>query len=449
MHRGCGVPRLVVSSFTGKAGKTVALLSLYNALTKAGRKVSLFKVGPDFIDPSYHQALSGRPSRNLDHLLMGEKVVDRFCAHSEGSDISLVEGVHGLYDSFDGASEEGSTAQIAKLLRAPVLLVINGGRVNRTAAAMALGLRAFDREVNLVGAFLTEVAEGKAEKITGALASVGVPVLGVLYKSQPIAETMKYRHLGLVHMEERDDGVLDALSSARSTIDPARVFDMASEHSVPLEYTVTEEEDGPPPPKPKIGIAYGRTFSFNYPETVEEASRLGELRLFDPEKDQSVDADIIIMGGGFPEIYAEGLEKNRPMKSFIKRFVEKGRPLYAECGGLEYLGTKLEYRGTEYDMAGIFDAKGTLHERPMGHGYVWGKLEKDTVIGDEGLELKGHEFHYVEIKTREETALRYSRGRGIGGRDGLTYKSAYAQFMHIHPVTYNFVRKLTEASKTV
>lgn len=449
MRRSCDVPRLVISSYKGKAGKTVATLELYDRLTKAGYKVSLFKVGPDFIDPSYHEALSGKPSRNLDHILMGEKVVERFCVHSRGSDVALVEGVHGLYDSPDGISEEGSTAQVAKLLKAPVLLVINGERVNRTAAAMTLGLRAFDPEVRFAGAFLTEVAEGKAEKMKASLAAVGVRVLGVLYKSESIAETMRYRHLGLVHMHERDTQVLGAIASASSDVDAPEVLTMAAEGSEPLKYSVDEGQPDPRGPRPRIGMAYGRTFSFNYPETVEEASKLGRLVLFDPEKDQTVDADVIIMGGGFPEVYAEGLEKNKPMKAFIRSFVEKGRPLYAECGGLMYLARSIEYRGSEHEMAGVFDARGTVHDRPVGHGYAWGRLERDTVIGHEGLELKGHEFHYTELRTTQETTFRYARGRGIDGRDGLTYRNVYAHFMHIHPVTYNFVRRIVAASESV
>ena len=342
MRKSSNIPRLVVSSYKGKAGKTAATLSLYSTLTKAGYRVSMFKVGPDFIDPSYHEALSGKPSRNLDHFLMGEKVVERFCAFSEGSDVAIIEGVHGLYDSMDGYSEEGSTAQIAKLLKAPVLVVVDGERVNRTAAAIALGLRAFDPKVRIAGTFLTDVTDKQAEKLSKALDGAESPVLGTLYKNQPVAEAMRYRHLGLIHMQESDDSVLNAISAARSNIDAARVFAMAKEASETLEYepSVKQEE---PLAKPKIGIARGRAFSFYYPETIEEATRLGDVRFFDPETDQGVDADIIIMGGGFPEVYGDTLERNRPMKSSVKGFVERGGILYAECGGLIYLSSRLSY----------------------------------------------------------------------------------------------------------
>ena len=443
MRKSCEVPRLVIASYRGKAGKTTVALALYDSLARAGYKVSMFKVGPDFIDPSYHQAVSGRPGRNLDHFLMGEKVTERFCAYSAGSDLALIEGVHSLYDSMDGRSEEGSTAQIAKVLKAPVLLVVNGERVNRTAAAIALGLRAFDPEVKIGGAFLTDVIEGQAEKIADALEGVGMRVVGTLYKSDRIAEAMQYRHLGLVHMQERESSVLNAMASATSTVDAAGVLAMAQE-AAPLEYTVAGEPEAPPTSRPKIGIARSRVFSFNYPETIEEATLLGDVRFFDPETDPEVDADVIVMGGGFPEVYAEALEKNRPMKSFIRTFVEGGGILYAECGGLAYLSSKLDYRGAEYDMAGIFDAKGVLRSSPVGHGYVWGRLERDTLLGRAGVELRGHEFHYTELQTSLGTAFRYDRGRGINGRDGLTYKNVYAHFMHIHPVTYNHVRRLVE-----
>ena len=441
MTKRCDVPRLVISSYRGKAGKTTVALSLYNSLTKAGLRVCMFKVGPDFIDPSYHEAISGRPSRNLDHFLMGEKVVERFCAYSEGSDLAIVEGVHGLYDSMDGYSEEGSTAQVAKLLKAPVVVVFDGERVNRTAAAVALGLRAFDPGVRLAGAFLTDVTDQQAEKMSRALGGAGVQVLGTLYKSQPVAETMRYRHLGLVHMQEGGSSLLSAITAARSNIDVGRVHAVAKEASEPLAYEPRGEQEAPLA-RPRIGIASGRAFSFYYPETIEEATRLGEVTFFDPENDSGADADIMIMGGGFPEIYAEALERNRPMKSSLKAFVERGGILYAECGGLIYLSSRLSYKGTEYDMAGIFDATGMFHDRRVGHGYVWGRLEKDTLLGRKGVELKGHEFHYTELRTNLDTAFRYDRGRGIEGRDGLTYKNVYAHFMHIHPATYNVLGKL-------
>ena len=443
MRKSCDIPRLVVSSYKGKAGKTAVTLSLYDSLTKAGHRVSLFKVGPDFIDPSYHGAISGRPSRNLDHFLMGGKVVERFCTYSEGSDLAIIEGVHGLYDSMDGYSEEGSTAQIAKLLKAPVLAVVDGGRINRTAAAIVLGLGAFDPGVKFAGAFLTDVTDGQAEKIRRALEGAGIPVLGTLYRSQSIAETMRYRHLGLVHTQESDGSVLSAVTAARSDINPSGVFAMAKEASGPLEYEPSGKQDAPIV-RPRIGIARGRAFSFYYPETIEEATRLGDVRFFDPETDQGVDADIMIMGGGFPEIYAATLERNKPMRSYVRGFVERGGIVYAECGGLMYLSSKLSYKGTEHDMVGIFDAVGTFHDRRVGHGYVWGKLEKDTLLGQKGGELKGHEFHYMELRTKLDTAFKYDRGVGINGRDGLTYKNVYAHFMHIHPVTSNVVEKLVE-----
>ena len=447
MRKSCDVPRFVVASYQGKAGKTTVTLSLYASLVRTGKRVSLFKIGPDFIDPSYHSALSGRPSRNLDHFLMGAKATERFCEFSEGSDLAIIEGVHGLYDSMDGSSEEGSTAQMAKELGAPILLIINGERTNRTAAAIVLGLKSFDEKVKIGGAFLTNVGDTQADKLRKSLELVGVPVMGVLYRSRSILETMQYRHLGLVHMQEREKQVLDAVTGARAEIDAPRVLEMASGFSRPLGYEPRGEPWEPLSVRPRIGIAGGRAFSFNYPETVERATQLGDVRIFDPEADGGVDADLIIMGGGFPEVYAEGLERNKPMKTFIRGFVEGGGVLYAECGGLAYLSNRISYKGVEHDMVGVFDAVGELHDSRVGHGYVWGRLERDTPLGRRGTELKGHEFHFTELRTRLEPALRYERGRGIGGRDGLTYRNAYAQFMHLHPATYDFVGELVRSAR--
>jgi hydrogenobyrinic acid a,c-diamide synthase (glutamine-hydrolysing) (EC 6.3.5.9)/cobyrinate a,c-diamide synthase (EC 6.3.5.-) len=195
-------PRLIISSYKGKSGKTIATMAIANALIRAGFTVSMFKVGPDYIDPSLHGLITGSPSRNLDYVLMGSGVLERLYRYSMVSDIALIEGVAGLYDSVDGSSELGSTAQLAKLTKTPVLLVINGERINRTARAIIRGLRQFDPEVKIIGAILTNIASRQVDKLTRIVEEEGLPVVGAIPRSEDIEESFSYRHLGLRHAKE-------------------------------------------------------------------------------------------------------------------------------------------------------------------------------------------------------------------------------------------------------
>jgi cobyrinic acid a,c-diamide synthase len=440
----CETPRLIVSSYKGKNGKTLASIALARSLIAHGYRVSMFKVGPDYIDPSYHAAVTGEPSRNLDKILMGNKVVERFCRYSSGSDMAIIEGVAGLYDSPDGESEEGSTAQMAKLLKAPVVIVINGERINRTAGALIKGLRDFDSKVKIAGVILTNVVGSQEQKIRKAVESEGVEVIGTIKRDRTLEKIMAYRHLGLVHANETGrDAITLASSLASQNIDAERVLKLAKERSDPLGFQATEREK-PSMKKLKIAIALGRAFSFYYPETIEFASEVGDVKFVDPEKDAYVDADMLIIGGGFPEVYAEQLEKNKPFMKSVKDHVEKGKLFYGECGGLIYLADAIAYMGSEYRMSGVIDAYAVVMNEPVGHGYVTGEVIKDNIIASKGTILKGHEFHYTKMimKNREIFSLKYLKGNGIEGFDGVYIKNAYASFMHIHPETYNFLNKM-------
>ncbi len=315
------VPRLVVSSYKGKNGKTTATLALAYALIKARFRVSLFKVGPDYIDPSYHSVIVNAPSRNLDYVLMGDKVVTRFYRYSLNSDIAIIEGVSGgLYDSVDGISEVGSTAQIAKLLRAPVVLVINGGeRINRTVRAIIRGgLRDFDREVKIVGAIVTNTTQRQVDKLRIAVESEGLEFLGYIPRSDDLEDVMQYRHLGLIHAEEiNKQRLINVFNEASSFIDVNKVIKVAKEYSEPLD---VRDDVGPESFKVvsselRVGILSGRAFTFYYPETIERIqSFTSNIKFIDPEVDQGLgDIDLLLIGGGFPEVYGEYLERNRAL----------------------------------------------------------------------------------------------------------------------------------------
>jgi len=439
------VPRLIISSYKGKNGKTIATLAIASALIKRGINVSMFKVGPDFIDPSYHEAICGEPGRNLDHVLMKDKVLERYHRFSRGKQIAIIEGMAGLYDSPDGITEEGSTAQMAKILKSPVVIVINGDRINRTAGAILMGLKEFDSNIKLKGVVLTNVVPQQLDKLSKIVKGEGLELIGYITKDSVFEETMNYRHLGLEHAKEKEPGTIKKAFSERSiSIDTDKVMKIAYENSEDLTIRPSKEivfkNSGI-----TIGIITGRAFTFYYPETIEIATRLGNIKFLDPENDQSAQVDLILIGGGFPEIYSRELEKNKPFRSFIKKFVEDGGYLYAECGGLMYLTDLIVYRGMEFKMAGVLDAISIMMERPVGHGYARAITLRDTILAARGTVLLGHEFHYSKIvlRSKYDLAIRYEKGAGVNGMDGFTVNNSYAHFMHIHPVTYDYISAIT------
>jgi cobyrinic acid a,c-diamide synthase len=435
-------PRLIIASYKGKVGKTTATLAIAMALIKAGYKVSMFKVGPDFIDPSYHTALTGELSRNLDYILMGsEGIIRRFYRYSRDSNIAVIEGVSGLYDSVDGITEDGSTAQVAKLLRAPVILVINGERINRTVRALIRGLRDFDPEVKIMGAVLTNINQRQVDKLSRAVEDEGLEFVGFIPRSDDVEELMQYRHLGLVHAREMDKvRIISVINEVSKYIDVNKLVSIAKE-SEPIAFEQDNVNTGNAYSRSiKIGVVLGRAFTFYYPETIEKAQEIGYVKFLDPEIDQEIgNLDLVIIGGGFPEIYGQYLEKNRAFRSDLRRFIDRGGYVYAECGGLMYLTSSIVYNNEEYEMVGAIDAVTIMHRKPVWYGYATAKIIRNTPIGDSGTILKGHEFHYSSIilRGRYEMAIRYERGAGINGLDGILVNNAYAHYLHIHPETYD------------
>jgi len=434
------------------SGKTIISLALMYGLQKRGLSVAPFKIGPDYIDPSYHAAAAGRPSRNLDVVLMGERgVVERFVQYSAGADVAVIEGVLGLYDSVDGVSELGSTAQVAKLLKAPVVLVLNGERINRTLRAIVRGLKAFDPGVQIPGVVLTNVTERQAAKLVKSLPEEGVEVLGVVPKSSKIAEVFSYRHLGLTPVKERSDQptVFDVVERhVLPHIDLDRVLEVAKAAG-DLEWAEASLPSPPVEGRCRIGIFFDRAFTFYYPEVFEEAKSLGSVEFINALNDVDLpDVDVIFIGGGFPEIFAADLAKNKPLFSALRRYAESGGRLYAECGGLMYLTSSIVIDGEEYEMADVIDGVTIMLKRPVGKGYVWGKVVGRTPIAPLGAGIKGHEFHYSKLvlKERLETAIKLERGVGIGGGlDGIVKGNLHAQYTHIHPYTYSVLAALCKS----
>ena len=442
------VPRIVVASSKGRGGKTLATLAIIAALRHQGLRVAAFKNGPDFIDPSHHAAVLGEPSRTLDLMLMGPRAIERFYRYSSGHDIAVVEGNHGLYDSVDGRTELGSTAELAKALGAPVVLVVDGERANRTIGALVRGLCVFDPDVRIVGALLTNVVPRQFDRLRAIVGAEGLPVVGILPRDEEVAEAMPYRHLGLVPPAEGTSPRLVELVRERFApkVDVERLRALAQAGSVPVPLRLPAEGPRPGRGSARIGFLGGRPFTFYYPEMVERARELGEVRFIDPERDGALPPlDPLVIGGGFPETYAESLERNGPFRASVRQYAEGGGRIYAECGGLMYLTRSIVTFQGEYEMVGVIAGRTVQERRPVAHGYSTARVVRDTPIAPRGTVLKGHEFHYSRVELAEpyDLALEYEVGTGLSeGRDGIQLGQVYAQYLHLHPTTYSVLDAL-------
>ena len=439
-------PRLVVAALRGGAGKTTLSLSMAAAWKKRGRKVIPFKKGPDYIDAAWLSLAAGQPCHNLDTFLMGrQQVLLSFFQNAAPGSLSLVEGNRGL---FDGMDVEGShsTAELAKLLRAPVVLVIDCDKVTRTAAAMILGCQQLDPDVEIKGVILNRVAGSRHEKILqiSIEQSCNLPILGVVPRMEdfPFPE----RHLGLTppleHLEvQRALG--QALDIAENYLDLNRLWEISEEAS-PILPPSAEGKDrahrskkiaGPP----TIGVVKDSAFQFYYPENLEALSDRG-AQLVEVSAVQGGELpriDALYIGGGFPETHAQPLAENMAFRNSLREAIESGLPVYAECGGLIYLGESLTIKGQNYPMVGALPVAFRMEKRPQGHGYTLLEVEKENPFFPVGSILKGHEFHYSRILRLREGeahfAYRVKRGVGIDGtRDGLCRKNVLATYSHLH-----------------
>jgi cobyrinic acid a,c-diamide synthase len=436
-------PRIVISGLSGGSGKTVVTLGLIELYRRNGLAVAPFKKGPDYIDVSWHALSAGRPSYNLDTFLMqSADILSNFESQTRLADIAIVEGNRGLYDGMDNRGTH-STAELAKLLDAPALLVVNCTKSTRTIAAIVLGCKMMDPHLNLAGVILNQVANIRQESIIRAAVEqeAGVPVVGAVprVRDLPFSE----RHLGLLPPEEhpRAKLALERLHEAMvQNLDADRIFAIASS-APPLTpaadtgiSTVPKTGD-----RPRIGVFRDSAFTFYYPDNLDALERHG-ARLVEISGLRDVElphVDALYIGGGFPETHAHELAKNESLRASIRREVEDGLPVYAECGGLIYLGEAVEFGGKRFPMAGVFPVTFSIKEKPQGHGYVVVEVDRPNPFFPVGTILKGHEFHYAAVQEYNsaavETAFLVKRGYGFDcGRDGLCYKNSFASFCHIH-----------------
>jgi cobyrinic acid a,c-diamide synthase len=401
------------------------------ALAAKGYEVAPFKVGPDFIDPSYHALAAGRPGRNLDAFLSGPDLIGPLFAHgSRGAEVAVIEGVMGLFDGKSGGGEMASTAHVAKLLDAPVVLVVDARAMARSAAAMVHGYATFDPEVRVAGIVLNRVGSDTHERmLREALKPLGIPVVGVLRRDADISTPD--RHLGLVPAVERREEarrMLDSLGSVVSgSCDLEAILRLAATAG-PIHEEPWSAEASETGPGVRISVAAGPSFSFLYRENVELLEGVGaEVVTFDPTSDEAVPTgtDALYIGGGFPETYAAALSANEPMRESVREFAASGRPVVAECGGLLYLSRELDGQ----PMCGVLDVEARMTGR-LKLGYREARALTDSPLVERGATVHGHEFHYsgVEPSAGANPAWEMS-GHGV---EGFVVGGVHTSYLHTH-----------------
>ncbi len=402
MRNSC--PRIVVAGAHSGVGKTTTTLALVRALTERGLKVQTFKVGPDYLDPSYLHAASGVPCYNLDSWMTGKDyVLDLFTEKARDADIAVIEGVMGLFDGSDPVEPDGSTAEIASWLDAPVLLVINVHGMARTASALVKGYSEFERNVNVAGVVANHCgSERHAYWLGESFKAYGLPPVVAAVPRGAYPE-LPSRHLGLVTADERNLSreVLNELGDAferHGSVDDILALARAAP---PPAVTSTDRRKPAEPPRVRLGLAFDAAFHFYYPDNIEALESQGcEVVRFSPLSEQTLPGglDGIYLGGGYPEVYAQELSANRSMLDSLRAFARSGRAIYAECGGLMYLSRGIETAdGKRFDMAGILPARTRMLNRLKTLGYVEVTLLRDSLFGKAGTKMRGHEFHYSEL----------------------------------------------------
>lgn len=435
------IPRIIIAGTHSGVGKTTIVTGLLAVLKQKGFTVQSYKVGPDYIDPGYHQLASGKVAHNLDTWLVPtDKLVPIFAKTASDNDLVIVEGVMGLYDG--GRTGVSSTAAIAKLLKAPVVLVIDAKSVGESAAAIALGYKMYDEEVNLVGVIINRLGS-KTHKnmICEALEKIGIPVLGCIYRNTTLH--MPERHLGLTPVTEHNaHDMIDELREQISTqIDMEQFLEIAQGAPDMCNMDELQEKHLHPTPIVRIGVAQDEAFSFYYPESLAVLQAMGaEIVPFSPMNDTHLpDVDGLLFGGGFPEMFVRQLASNSNMRQSILEACQEGVPVYAECGGFMYLTKQIiDFDGQQYDMVGVIPAKCSMDSKLQTVGYVEATALSENVLCTTGDTLRGHEFHFSQMladNSHEQFpwAFEFKKTRtGEVYNGGYAYKNILASYLHMH-----------------
>ena len=421
-------PRLVVAGTSSGVGKTTVATGLMAALAQRGTTVAAAKVGPDFIDPGYHALATGRPSRNLDAWMCGEALVGPLAGRAAaGADLLVIEGVMGL---FDGAAADGaaSTAHVARLIGAPVLLVVDASAMSGSVAALVHGFATFDRSVDVAGVILNRIgSDGHEAMLRSALDPLGIPVLGAVRRDPAL--TWRDRHLGLVPVVEDPGAIRASLDRLAATI--AGGCDLPAIEALARrapERSVAAPLSAAPGAPVRVAVASGKAFSFTYPDNLELLAEAGaELVPFDPLHDKSLPegCSALYAGGGFPEVYAEGLAANHRLLIEVAAAAAEGLVIWAECGGLLWLTATLD----GHRLAGVVPAAAAMTDR-LTLGYRTAAVQRDSPVAPAGAILRGHEFHYSTLDPPGDALdLRGHFGSGLGG---FASPTLFASYLHLH-----------------
>jgi cobyrinic acid a,c-diamide synthase len=467
-------PRLVIAAPQGRSGKTTITLGICAALAERGLQIQPFKKGPDYIDPSWLSEAAGQACRSLDPFFLGNQPALRqaFLRGARSADLSIIEGNHGLYDGVEisGSRQEGedserfvtgSSAETARSLACPVIMVINCTRMSRSAAAMLLGYQQYEPETNLAGVILNNVANSRHEsKLRQAIEQVcRIPVIGAMPRREAL--TIPDRHLGLTpHAEFVQRGVADHRNGSQARPAALDACQEAAEKHLDLnlllviarsapdlpvgdvapgKFNMAGSSDQPKSPV-KIGVLRDRAFTFYYPENLEALQEAGaELVFIDAfEASRLLEIQALVIGGGFPEIYMEELSANGALRKDIYQAISDGMPVYAECGGLMYLSQRIHWGERSTEMVGALPVEVEMTSRPAGHGYVLAKTTRPSPFFPTGTELRGHEFHHsrlchIQKSDNLPVAYHLERGHGLGqAQDGLVYRNVLAGYTHLH-----------------
>ena len=448
------IPRIVIAGATSGVGKTSITCSIIYGLQKHGFSVQPFKVGPDYIDPGYLSSISKNETYNLDAWLMGEnQLLNSFTLNSK-SNISVIEGVMGYYDGFGGDSNYASTHHVASITKSSVLLVLDASKTSRSIAATALGFIKFHRNSRIVGIILNKIGSKKHEFLCrSALEKTKIPIIGVIPKNSLLI--MPSRHLGLISTLENNilkKQIRKVSKIISENIDINQIIKIAKSSSD------LNKKSKPILKKTKttIAVALDTSFNFYYQDNLEALRREGaNLKFFSPVKDKKIPkCDGLYIGGGFPEILGDALEKNQIMKKSIRKLSEDNLPIYAECGGLMYLTKSILSENKKYKMIGLFDAE-TKMTKKMRLNYTKGKIISKTSISEKLHNFQGHEFHYSHLEsvsTDSKFAYTLEIGEGIKKhQDGLIQDNTLASYGHLYFDSSNyaeiFVKNCIKSSK--
>lgn len=441
------LPRILIAGTHSGVGKTTIALGLMSVLRDKGYIVQGFKVGPDYIDPSHHTAVTERPSRNLDTWFMNRDVCVELFEHAfRGANMAVIEGVMGLYDGCLDGTELGSTAHLARILNVPVVLVMDVKGLSRSAGAMALGYKNFDKEVDIAGVILNRI---KSERhYTSVKKSIEehakIPVLGYLPPDEGIL--LPERHLGLVPSAEQELSKsayhkIGKLLSASVDIDKLLNIASTSKNLPAFEKTVFCGINERFPCR--IAVAVDEAFNFYYQDNLDLLELYGaELTYFSPLYDKYLPADIdgLYIGGGFPELYASLLASNTTMKESVRKAHRNGVVMYGECGGMMYLLEKLiDFKGNTHEMCGILKGSTKMENKRQGLGYITVRAIHDTVLCAKGDLFKAHEFHWSSLLAAEKTPYAYEISRygvNTSKSDGLSTGRVLGSYAHVHFATY-------------